>query len=460
MADGGVTAIRVAIDDATVPEPRPPEFSDEALALDFAAQRADTLRYVAAWSRWFLWTGVRWEPDETMRAFDLARAICRAAAARCNTKPSRMIASAKTVAAVERLAKADRRLAATVDQWDCDVWLLNTPAGVVDLRTGKARPHRFNDHMTKITAVAPGGECPRWHAFLNRVTGGDGLLAAFLQRLAGYALTGSTREHALAFLYGTGANGKSIFTGALSGVIGDYHRMAPIETFTASNTDRHPTELAMLRGARLVTAVETEEGRRWAEARIKTLTGGDRIAARFMRADFFEYTPQFKLIVAGNHRPGLRSVDEAMRRRFHLVPFTVTIPPEERDPNLAESLKLEWPGILAWAIEGCLEWQSDGLSPPETVAAATAAYLEAEDAVAAWINEACVRDPNAWAGSGELFGFWKAWAERAGEYAGTNKRFVQLLETRGFRAERRGNIRGFIGIRPRASDQAEVHWNQ
>jgi hypothetical protein len=148
---------------------------------------------------------------------------------------------------------------------------------------------------------------------------------------------------------------------------GDYHRAAPIETFTASNHDRHPTDLAALRGARLVTSVETEEGRRWAESRIKTLTGGDKIAARFMRQDFFEYTPQFKLVIAGNHKPGLRSVDEAIRRRFNLVPFTLTIPPEERDELLPEKLKAELPGILNWMIEGCIDWLERGLAPPEAL---------------------------------------------------------------------------------------------
>ena len=157
------------------------------------------------------------------------------------------------------------------------------------------------------------------------------------------ALTGITREHALFFGHGTGANGKSVFVSTVAGMMGNYHRSAPIETLTASSSDRHPTDLAGLRGARLVTAVETEEGRRWAESKIKALTGGDMIAARFMRQDFFEYTPQFKLMIAGNHKPGLRSVDEAIRRRFHLIPFTVTIPPEERDLELGDKLKGECP---------------------------------------------------------------------------------------------------------------------
>jgi hypothetical protein len=172
----------------------------------------------------------------------------------------------------------------------------------------------------------------------------------------------------------------------VSGILGDYARSARIETFTESAVERHPTELAMLRGARLVSAIETEQGRRWAESRIKALTGGDRVAARFMRQDFFEYVPQFKLLIAGNHKPSLRSVDEAIRRRLHLIPFAITIPPAERDPALAGKLQAKWPAILAWMIEGCVEWQRQGLMVPPAVSAATSQYIEAEDAFGLWLG--------------------------------------------------------------------------
>lgn len=428
-------------------DPRPPMFTDEALALRFAEQHADDLRYVAAWGHWLHWDGKVWRLDETLAAFDQARAICRKAASECNKpKTASILASAKTVAACERLAKSDRRLAATIGQWDADPWLLNTPGAVIDLQTGHQRPHESDDYMTKITAVAPGGACETFLQCLARSMAGDADLISFLQRLFGYALTGSTREHALAFFYGLGANGKSLIVSTVAGIIGDYHRAAPIETFTASITDRHPTDLAGLRGARLVTSIETEEGRRWAESRIKALTGGDTIAARFMRQDFFEYLPQFKLIVAGNHKPGLRSVDEAIRRRFNLIPFNVTIPPEERDLELGEKLKSEWPGILSWMIDGCTEWQRIGLAPPEAVRKATHAYLEAEDALTAWIDECCTRDPSAWTTSTALFASWKPWAERAGEHPGSLKRFVANLEARGFEWQRRRSGRGFEGL--------------
>jgi putative DNA primase/helicase len=322
--------------------------------------------------------------------------------------------------------------------------LLNTPGGIINLRSGKKSAQPADAYLTKVTTVTPQeGPTPVWEAFLLRVTGGDDKLVAFLRRMAGYCLTGSTKAHALFFMYGVGANGKSTFINALTGCLGEYHRTAPVETFTASAQDRHPTDLAGLRGARLVTAVETDEGRRWNESKIKTLTGGDKIAARFMRQDFFEFEPQFKLLFAGNHKPGLQSVDEAIRRRIHLIPFTVTIPPEERDEALAERLRAEWPGILAWAIAGCVEWQESGLAPPEAVTAATSSYFEAEDAIAAWIDERCQRRPNAWESSSRLFSSWRDWADKAGEPAGSMKRFVQRLENQGFKPRRQATGRGF-----------------
>ncbi len=432
---------------------RPPEFSDDALALQFAKVHADDLRYVAAWGRWVSRNRTRWQFDHTLRAYDLVRETCRAASAECKKKLRALLASAKTVAAVERLSRSDRRLAATVDQWDVDPWLLNTPNGIVDLRSGKQRAHRANDYLTKITAVPPDGACqtPTWLAFLERVTAGDAELAAFLQRMAGYSLTGCTQEHALFFLFGTGANGKTTFINAITNCVGEYHRAAPIETFTDSKNERHPTDMAGLRGARLVTAVETEEGRRWAESKIKALTGGDKVAARFMRQDFFEYTPQFKLIIAGNHKPGLRSVDEAIRRRLHLVPFTVTIPPGERDVELPGKLKAELPGILVWMMQGCVDWQQRGLAPPEAVTSATATYLEGEDALAAWIDDNCERDPQAWEQSSKLFGDWATWAAKAGELVGSQRRFSERLEARGTEPQRRRDGRGFVGLRLRST---------
>jgi putative DNA primase/helicase len=214
----------------------------------------------------------------------------------------------------------------------------------------------------------------------------------------------------------------------------------------------------MLRGARLVTATETEEGRRWAESRIKQLTGGDTISARFMRQDFFEYRPQFKLIIAGNHKPSLRTVDEAIRRRFHLIPFTVTIPAEERDGELTEKLKTEWPGILAWMVEGCTKWQADGLRPPLAVVNATAAYLEAEDAITSWMEDRCERDPNAWEPTSALFASWSAWANAAGEAVGRQRKLTESLMSRGLTVKNTNKARGMRGLRIIPDESSNSHW--
>jgi putative DNA primase/helicase len=420
--------------------------SQDALALKFTHLHPG-LRYTALHGLWRGWDEHRWAPDSTCYVFDLVRNVCRAEAATCpSVTLARVISSAAMVAAVERLARADRRHAATVDQWDRDLWLLNTPSGVVDLRTGILRPARREDYQTKITAVAPGGGCPLWLAFLKRIMADDQMLVAYLQRWCGYSLTGVTTEHAMEFLFGTGANGKGTFVDTISGLLGDYARTASIDTFLDSKNDRHPTELAWLQGARFVTATETEQGRRWSEAKFKNLTGGDPVAARFMRQDFFEFVPQFKLTVQGNQKPGLRSVDEAIRRRFNLVPFVVTIPKEERDLALKEKLHAEWGGILAWAIEGCLDWQEEGLNPPEAVTKSTAEYFAQEDAIGRWIDDCADLRRDIWELTSELWESWRRWADANGEMTGSKKEFSQALQSRGLVPNRKNAGRVFEGI--------------
>ena len=331
----------------------------------------------------------------------------------------------------------------------------------IDLKTGTAYAPRPSDNMMKMAAVAPDASCatPQWRAFLDRVTDGDAELQDYLQRVCGYCLTGRTMEHVLFFLYGSGANGKSVFLNTIAGMMGDYAQSAPIETFLAARYDRHPTELAMLRGARLVTATETDEGRRWDESKVKAITGGDPISARFMRQDFFTYTPQFKLMIAGNHKPHLRTVDEAIRRRIHLVPFTVTIPAAERDDALSEKLKAEWPGILAWAIAGCMEWRRTGLRPPTAVSDATREYLDSEDAIAFWIAECCTIGSSHDDLTATLYASWRAHADRSGKSAGSMKAFSQALEARGLRKKRGGGgKRMFTGISVIREDTSEAWW--
>ena len=264
-----------------------------------------------------------------------------------------------------------QRTAAIVDQWDADPWLLNTPGGVIDLRTGTTR-RPPTDYVTKMTAVSPDGHA-NVPSVPDEVLGGDDELVEYLQRVRGYCLTGVTPSTHCSSATAAARTAKSPVRTV--DIMGDYHRAAPIETFTASKASAIlPSWPGCVARGWSPSARPKRDGA-GRKARIKPLTGGDTISARFMRQDFFDYMPQFKLIIAGNHKPALSTVDEAIRRRFNLFPLTVTIPPEKRDPQLPEKLKQEWPGILAWMIQGCTSWLEVGLAPPEIVTEATAAYL-------------------------------------------------------------------------------------
>ena len=417
------------------------------LADRFVERHGDALRYVAEWSKWLHYDGKVWRKEPTLLVRDYAKKLCQEAAGKA--KELRSLASAKTIGAVQTLAQAHRRIAATVEQWDADPWLLNTPAGVIDLRTITLAPHSPDDHATKITGAAPAdtADCARWLRFLDRIFAGNADLIAYMQRVLGYSLTGITTEHAMFFAYGTGGNGKSVLIDTVAGILGDYHTTAPVETFTASMGSRHPTELADLVGARLVTAIETEQGHAWAEAKIKTLTGGDRVKARYMRQDFFEYRPQFKLLVAGNHQPVLHAVDEAIKRRFNMLPFEVKIPAEERDPDLTAKLREEWPAILQWMLDGCRAWQEGGLQPPVAVTEATGNYLDGQDAVGAWLAECCEERSTYQERASALYASWKGYAERNGEIAGSQKSFGPQLEARGFRKKKGNKCNSYQGLK-------------
>jgi putative DNA primase/helicase len=440
------------------PRPKPPrkkgeapDFSEEAFALLFAERHAAELRYVAKWGNWLSWDGSHWRFDSTLHAFDLARKIAREAAHRCDSdRMAAQIASAKTVAAIEKLSKADRRIAATEDQWDCATDVFNASLAIIDLKTGTSHPPNPLGYHTKIAAASQAHEgtaCPIWLKFLNTVTNNDADLIGFLQRFLGYCMTGHVTEHSLVFLFGTGANGKGVFTATVAGIFGDYAIGAPMEMFLISHGERHPTEIAKLRGARLVIAQETQKGRRWDESKLKTLTGGDTLTARFMRGDFFDFKPTHKFLIAGNHKPSFRTVDEAIRRRFLLVPFLVCIPEKDRDPYLAEKLKAEWPAILRWMVDGCLEWRRGGLNPPKAVREATADYLADQDTVGQWIDESTEAAVNAFEKTRDLFLSWKNWCEPKNIFVGIETSFTDTLKDRGYKKGRVGNDRGFHGLR-------------
>jgi len=423
--------------------------TEDSAAQQFVDDHGGDLRYCHSHGSWFRWNGVCWTRDMTRSALHWARMLARQLAEDQDERIRYITSKASFAASVERFAKHDPKVAVTVEYWDSDPWLLGTTGGTVDLRSGMLRAASQEDGITKVTSVTPAkAGCPLWRKFLEEVTAGDGDLIRFLQQWCGYCLTGDTREHALLFVYGPGGNGKSVFVNTVTSIMKDYAATSAMETFTASNSDRHPTELAMLRGARLITASETEEGRAWAEARIKALTGGDRISARFMRRDFFEFRPDFKLMVIGNHKPTLHNVDEAARRRFNIVPFIHK--PAAPDRELEQKLRAEAPAILQWMINGCIDWQMNGLLRPECVIHATEEYFSDQEIFKHWLEEECICAPGNvdWStASSVLFKSYSDYAKGTGSKPGTASSFKEKMTEAGFTHYRSSKAREFFGIR-------------
>jgi putative DNA primase/helicase len=431
------------------------ELTEHGIALAFSRRHADALRYCHTAGAWYVWTGTHWSKNETRLVFSWARDLVAELNREEELKIRATTGRAAFAGAVERFAQADPTFAVTASAWDSDLWALGTPGGTVDLRTGALRPSRRTDHITRITAVTPADtpDCPTFLNFLHQAAGEDEGLVGFLQRWFGYCLTGVTTEHALLFVYGPGGNGKGVLLNTLSGILGPYATTAAMDTFTARHGDRHPTDLAMLQGARLVLTTETEEGQAWAEARIRALTGGDPITARFMRRDFFTYVPSFKLTISGNHQPALHNVDDAARRRFNIVPFLHK--PSEPDRDLPEKLRAEWPGILRWLIEGCLAWQRDGLRRPKAVLDATAEYFADQDLIGQWIEDCCDVGDNVGATPTALFASWRGYVLRREEQPRSMKWLGATLQRRGYRKDKDCELfrgRGYRGIRVRPTN--------
>lgn len=404
------------------------EVSEDAIALAFTERHGSDLLFDHNVGRWYRWNGVFWEMDETELAFDFARKL-----ARLMSEGKRALGRAGTATGVEKLARADRAHAVTSGVWDQDPLLLGTPSGTIDLRTGELLDAQREHRITKQTGVAPAhGKPELWLLFLSQSLDGDQELIYFLQLWCGYCLTGLTSAHALLFIFGPGGNGKSVFLNTLINIIGTYGAVAAMETFTASRSDRHSTELAMLRGARLVTASETEEGRGWAEAKIKALTGGDPITARFMRQDNFTFRPQFKLTIAGNHAPSLKTVDDAMKRRLNIAPFVLK--PAVPDRHLEEKLQGEYPQILAWMIAGARQFLADGLTRPNAVVAATNEYFSNQDVFGQWFDERCDLRPGRFEAVTKFYADWVDFAKEHGEEPGTMKSFGSNMGRKEFRS--------------------------
>ena len=391
-----------------------------------AAHQGQNLRYCHEWGRWLVWTGKRWEDDRrglvNQQAKRAVRQIYAEAAGIADEDLRKEIAkwalrseAKNRIDAMVGLAQSESGVPVIVDELDNNPWLLNVANGTIDLRTGELRAHSRRDLITKQapTAYDPEARCPTWLAFLETVMAGRQDLMEFLRRAVGYSLTGDVSEQVVFFPYGLGANGKTTFAETVTAILGDYAQKAPrgMLTMRQGGSDGIPNDIARLPGARFVVSNEVEEGRRLAEAQVKDLAGGDTLTARFMRGEFFEFRPTHKLWIYGNHKPVIRGTDEGIWRRMRLIPFEVTIPAAKQDRRLPQKLRAELPGILAWAVQGCLDWQKDGLSAPAEVTEATAAYRAEMDVLADFLSDKCYLAPSAAVSKAALFIAYQTWCE-------------------------------------------------
>ena len=348
------------------------------------------LRFVHALGSWLIWNDKQWRPDEDggieRLALELSHRILADAAHIVDHKQRNAVAerairlgNAAKIRAMLDLAKCDKRV--VIPHWalDGDSWLLGLKNGVIDLRTGNFRPATRDDLITKSAGCAHDATAlaPRWRQFLYEIFENNEELIVYLQKLMGYTLTGCTSEQLFLFLHGGGANGKTTLVEILIALLGDYGQHAPQSLLTAADNGREPMhEIARLHGARLVVSSETREGDRLAESRIKDMTGGDTLTGRFLYHEAFDFVPRFKLWMFGNHLPQIRGTDRGIWRRVRLIPFNVEIVETKRDRHLQEKLGQELPGILNWALEGCMNWQREELKSPVAVKSATAEYRE------------------------------------------------------------------------------------
>lgn len=441
-------------------------YEDEALTELGLARRlvagvGDRARYSPELRVWFVWDGRKWAEDITGEVDRMAKAVVDELNTQAREDPDRREALVKAwlrhqtaahLRAIVELARTEPGVPVTVDQLDPDPWALNVANGIVDLQTGQLRPHDPAELHTKIVPITfdPGAVAPTWDRFLREVFDGSNELIGFVQRFAGYSLTGDVREQLLLFAHGAGANGKSTLLAMLRRLAGDYGCHLDPTLLTTADYDQHPTGKSDLRGARLVTTVETEANRRLAEALVKTLTGGDPIRARRMRGDFFEFWPTHTLWLAGNHLPAIRGTDLGIWRRIALVPFEVTFTGERQDAELPAKLATEAPGILSWAVRGCLDWQRDGLRIPERVTAATAAYRSSNDHLGRFIEECCEVHDDAYVSAGALRQEYESWCDEQGERPWSAKAVGSELTNRGFDVTLRGSgserARTWLGI--------------
>lgn len=431
--------------------------TDIANAQRFAAQHREDVRYTPE-RGWLVWDGHRWRYDDksilvqelakhtALSIFDEVKIASDREEMFRHAKKSQ---SRRAIEAMLWLARSEPGIPARLTDFDSDGWLFNCANGTLELKSGKLREPRREDLLSNMTEVAydPEAEAELWDSFLWRVTDRNEELYGYLRRLVGYLLAADVSDQSLHFLYGLGANGKSVFCEVLQRLLGDYAITVSPDLIMLRRHGGIPNDVARLRGVRAALMNETSQGSRFDEAKLKDLTGGDTLTARFLHQEFFDFRPSHRILIRGNHKPAIAGNDEGIWRRLRLVPFTVQIPSDEQDRDLLRKLEAELPGILRWAVAGCLEWQREGLKPPAIITEAVRRYREESDTLGRFIAENCEVRKLAQVQSSAFFKRFQEFAERAGERWIASKDLPAEMERRGFEHKRgTGGQRLYLGI--------------
>ena len=437
--------------------PTPVRLTDTGNAARFVEKNRSRLRYCGPLGGWFVWDGRRWAEDEVNEVMRYAKATAKSIYVEAadleakdeRDKQSRWGSSSlmkHRLEAMEVLARPE--LAVRVSAFDTDRVLLNLANGTLDLCSFEFREHRPSDLITKLTEVEfdPHAGAPGWNGFLEEVLP-DLTVRQYVQRAVGYSLVGQVRDHVLFLPYGPGANGKSVFLEVIHHVAGEYGRRAEPGLLLEHRSEQHPTGVADLRGARFVSTVEPDREKVLAESLVKTLTGGDRVKARRMRQDFFEFDPTWTVWMACNHRPTVRGTDEGIWRRLKLIPFSVVISPELRDLDLSRKLKKEAPGVLKWALEGLREYWRIGLAEPHAVTFSTDEYRAEMNALGLFLDERTQPGKDFFVEGDRLYSAWEEWCRRSGERAGTKTAFGRRMSETQYERGKVAGRRGYFGLR-------------
>ena len=430
----------------------------------------DRVRFNPERGLWLIWDGRRWQWDEgNMKIMGLAKRAVRSIYKEAAAEPldarrealgshARKSESWQRLLAMTRLSQSEDMVAVTMAELDVNPWLFNCANGTLDLRSGALLGHRKEDLITVMVPITydPNAKCPIWGKFLERVTGGSVDLQSYLQRCVGYTLTGDIRAQAVFFLWGLGSNGKTTFVVTVRLLLGPYGSRVEMDLLTVRGKNGPRETLADLRGKRFVAASEVEEGRQLAVSLIKDLSGGESIRADRKYEHGFEYQPQCKLWLVGNHRPVITDTTYSIWRRLKLIPFMVTIPPEEVDRELPAKLEGELPGILAWAVKGCLDWQRAGLGEPEIVSRETSGYRREQDLLADFLDDCCVLDPASLVSKVDLKTAYAQWCEGNGAIPLGQRSFKSRLLERGITEGRSRDRKTRIWLGLRLADKSRV----